>query len=104
MSDTSVSIDSSPNVLAVHWNVPIAEAREHFRAVGFHGIGSISKLAVENGNAAREHARAQAIREGCFYFWQGSYDWGVEADSAIYAFTYELYTGKENQLFDGRKQ
>lgn len=99
-----VSVDDNPRVFAVHWNVPDADAFRQFEAWGFRGIKGFEKIAILNGNKARDTARANAIRQGCDYFWVGSYDVGTGTDSAIYAFEYELYDGDGGRLFDGRKQ
>ena len=100
----SVSLDDRRTCLAVHWNVPLEDAQRHFTEWGFEGIADFKQDCVLNGNDARTKARDNAIDRGAMYFWVGSYDWGVTRDSAIYEFSYSVYTGQDGRLFDGAKQ
>ena len=100
----TVSLDDRRTVLAVHWNMPLGAACRQFEDWGFVGIEGLKRDCVLNGNAARTKARDNAIARGDMYFWVGSYDWGIGNDSAIYEFTYSVYTGHPGWLFDGAKQ
>ena len=100
----SVSLDDRRTCLGVHWDVPPSVARRQFAKWGFHGIDGFKKNAVLNGNEARTAVRDEAIRRDATYFWVGDYDWGVGQDSAVYEFTFSLYTGPDGRLFDGAKQ
>ena len=98
MSDpVQVSVDDQLTALAVHWNTGLADARLQFEQWGFRGIEGFKKIAVLNGNAARTRVRDTVLsRKGDWrYFWMGSYDWGVTADSAIYQFGYDAYVGSD---------
>lgn len=99
-----VSLDDRRTCLAVHWNVDLGTACRQLIEWGFHDVQGVRKAAVLNGNDARVKARDNAIARGAMYFWVGNYDWGVEADSAIYEFSYAVYTGPDGRLFDGAKQ
>ena len=99
-----VSLDDRRTCLGVHWNVPEAVAKAQFEQWGFQDVEGFKKDAVLNGNAARNMARANAIWREAMYFWVGNYDWGVSNDSAIFEFTYSVYTGEDGRLFDGAKQ
>ena len=103
MSETRVSVDDDPKAFYVLWNTPNGPASENLRDWGFHGLRNVTKEAVLNGNDARVKARAEAIREGCFYGWHGSYDWGVGVDSAVFSFNFTFYSGDDDNLWDGRK-
>ena len=100
----TVSLDDRRTCLGVHWNQSERVARKQFEQWGFHGIEGLKKDAVLNGNEARTSARDEAIRRDATYFWVGDYDWGVGQDSAIYEFTYSVYTGPSGRLFDGATQ
>ena len=100
----TVSLDDRRTCLAVHWDVPPSVARRQFTFWGFEGIDGFRKDCVLNGNEARTKARDNAIARGSMYFWVGDYDWGIGPDSAIYEFTYSVYTGSRGRLFDGAKQ
>ena len=100
----SVSLDDRRTVLGVHWNVSPMRAEQQFRDWGFQQIGWFRKDCILNGNDARTKARDNAIARGAMYFWVGDYDWGVDDDSAIYEFTYSVYTGPAGRLFDGSRQ
>ena len=93
-----VSVDDSLTCWGVHWNIDTAHAREQFRQWGFQGIDGFRKVDVLNGNAARTHVRDLVLSKkgGNRYYWKGNYDWGVTADSAIYTFSYDIYTGEDH--------
>ena len=99
-----VAVDDRRVALCVHWNVPESVAKAQFEQWGFQGIEGFKKDCMLNGNAARTKARDNAIARGDMYFWVGDYDWGVSNDSAIYEFSYSVYTGPAGRLFDGAKQ
>ena len=99
-----VAVDDRRTCLGVHWNVPETEAKTQFWRWGFEGIEGFKRVAVLNGNEARVKARDNAIARGAMYFWVGNYDLGTMNDSAIYEFTYSVYTGPGGRLFDGAKQ
>ena len=94
----NVNIDDSLKCFAVHWNIDIKKAEKHFSDLGFVGIKDFKKNKVLNGNTARDEVIASAKKQEAKYFFQGSYDWGVTDDSAIYEFNYSEYTG---DLIDG---
>ena len=100
----NVSVDDRPECYWVEWNTDLDHARHVLEQRGFHGVSGLEKVAVLNGNTARDKARANAIARGCMYGWVGSYDWGVSQDSGLYFFSYSAYTGPDSDLFDGRKQ
>ena len=93
-----VTVDDRLTCYAVHWNVPVEEARKVFVEWGFRGIDGLRKIDVLNGNAARTHVRDLVLSKkgGNRYYWRGSYDWGVTADSAIYEFSYDIYDGEDH--------
>ena len=97
MSTVNVSVDDKLTCLGVHWNTGLEAAEKQFAEWGFRGISDFAKVAVMNGNAARTHVRDTVLsRKGSYrYYWQGSYDWGVGNDSAVYEFEYTLYAGEE---------
>ena len=99
-----VSLDDRRTCLGVHWRMSDEPAQAQFAQWGFEGIEGFKRVAVLNGNEARVKARDNAIARGTMYFWVGNYDWGVTADSAIYEFSFSVYTGPDGRLFDGAKQ
>ena len=101
MSTVDVALDDSLKCFAVHWNVLNIDAKQHFEHLGFRGVDNFTKMAVLNGNKAREQARLNAIAhgDGSTWFWRGSYDWGVGRDSAIYVFDYTGYVGDDPQPY-----
>ena len=102
---TDVSVDDRPECYWVEWNTDLEHARHVLEQRGFHGISGLEKTAVLNGNTARDKARANAIARGCMYGWVGAWDssW-IAQDSAVYFFSYSLYSGDNNNLWCGRKQ
>ena len=100
----SVSLDDRRTCLGVHWRMSDEPAQAAFEHWGFQNVEGFRRDCVLNGNEARTKARDNAIARGAMYFWVGDYDWGVTADSAIYEFTYSVYTGPSGRLFDGAKQ
>ena len=100
----TVSLDDRRTCLGVHWHMAEKAARNQFAKWGFEGIEGFKRDCTLNGNEARTKARDNAIARGATYFWVGDYDWGVGDDSAIYEFTYDVYTGPGGRLFDGARQ
>ena len=99
MSEQHVQVDSPLSCRMVHWNVSEPEAARQAHEWGFRDIGTIDKVEVLNGNAARTKALDIALRQyddGVRCFWRGSYDWGATADSAIYQFDYGSYVGESH--------
>ena len=87
-------IDNSNLVFGVHWDTDVASAEAQFRSWGCNGIHDFTKERVMNGNAAREAVIASAKEQNARYLFNGSYDWGTGADSAVYRFRVTSYTGE----------
>ena len=89
----TISIDDRPTCFGVNWNVGLTTAENQFKQWGFVNITDFKILKVLNGNTARNEVIAEAKKQDKKYFFKGSYDWGITADSAIYEFTYDIFTG-----------
>lgn len=91
-------VDNSNLCFGCHWNTTLREAIDQFQRWGFNGIHEFSKERVLNGNDARNEVIANAKAQNAKYYFNGSYDWNVGDDSAVYRFRFSSYTG---ELVDG---
>ena len=90
----SEDIDNTNVCFGVHFNVSLEDAKKQFEDWGFNGIHNFTKEKVLNGNAAREDVIANAKEQNARYYFNGSYDWNVGNDAAIYRFRFSSYTGE----------
>lgn len=90
----SEDIDNTNVCFGVHFNVSLEDAKKQFEDWGFNGIHNFTKEKVLNGNTAREDVIANAKEQNARYYFNGSYDWNVGNDAAIYRFRFSSYTGE----------
>ena len=93
-----VVVDEQPTALGVHYQVSIADAEQHFRDAGFHGIHDLRRMESDlNCNEARRRALDAAKRGEGKVFWQGAWDYSANR-CCIYSFDFTSYDGP---LFGG---